>query len=63
MKYQPVSVCIAAHNEESCITQTLDSILKQTYPEEIEVLVGVNGSTDRTAEVVQAYSQQHPEVK
>lgn len=45
-----VSVLIAAHNESDCIRQKIDNLLALDYPSEsLEILVGVDGSTDATA--------------
>lgn len=43
----PVSVVLAAYNEESAITPTVLSLLAQTYPE-FEVIVVNDGSSDGT---------------
>ncbi len=48
----PVSVLIAAYNEEKVIEQTLRAVLNSVYPGEIEVVVVDDGSQDTTAEVV-----------
>lgn len=48
-----VSVIIAAHNEESCIEEKIQSIYAGSYPPgKFEVLIGSDCSTDRTAEIV-----------
>jgi len=51
-----VSVCLITCNHEVTIAQALDSVLSQqtTYP--YELVVGVDHSTDRTAEIVQEYA-------
>ena len=47
-----VSVVVPARNEEAFIGVALRSVAAQTHPgEEIEVVVAVNGSQDRTAQV------------
>jgi poly-beta-1,6-N-acetyl-D-glucosamine synthase len=48
----PISVLIAAYNEEAFIRETLESVLIQKYPGEVEVIVIDDGSTDNTARVV-----------
>ena len=46
-----VSIIIPLHNGESTIEETLQSVLRQTYPK-IEVIVVENGSTDHGSFVV-----------
>ncbi|WP_395104248.1 bifunctional polysaccharide deacetylase/glycosyltransferase family 2 protein [Actinomadura sp. SCN-SB] len=48
---EPVSVLVPAHNEEVCIADTLRSLAASDHP--VEVIVVDDGSTDRTAEVVE----------
>jgi len=50
--YPPLSILIAAYNEERNISETLRSIRQQDYPAAIEVIIVDDGSTDRTREVV-----------
>ncbi|MFA6497910.1 MAG: glycosyltransferase [Desulfurivibrionaceae bacterium] len=50
--WPPVSILIAAYNEEKVIAQTLRALLDSTYPGEIEVVVVDDGSGDTTAEIV-----------
>jgi poly-beta-1,6-N-acetyl-D-glucosamine synthase len=45
-------------NEERYIAKTLESMVKQTFLPSVWIIVD-DGSTDRTAEVVQHYSQAH----
>ncbi|WP_017318947.1 glycosyltransferase family 2 protein [Mastigocladopsis repens] len=51
-----VSVIIPAYNAEAFISQTLDSVLSQTY-KNIEVLVVDDGSRDKTPEIVKSFAQ------
>ena len=49
-----VSLVVAAYNEASCIQQKLENSLALKYPtERFEVLIGSDGSTDGTNEIVQ----------
>ncbi|MFH0862989.1 MAG: glycosyltransferase family 2 protein [Candidatus Altiarchaeota archaeon] len=50
--YPPVSVVIPAHNEESCIESTVDSVFKSDYPNEIDVVVVDDGSSDGTCDIL-----------
>ena len=53
-KHPLISVIIPAYNAEAFITQTLESVLGQTYPN-IEVLVVDDGSQDQTAAIIQGF--------
>lgn len=53
----PVSVLIAAYNEEKVIAQTLRAVLTSAYPGEIEVVVVDDGSNDNTAAIVAGMAQ------
>lgn len=48
-----LSVCVVSYNHEKYIRQCMDSILSQETDFEIEVLVGNDCSTDRTAEILE----------
>ena len=53
-----ISVLIPARNEQRNIVGALDSIAQQTGSLSIEILVGVNNSTDNTLEVVKEYAKE-----
>jgi biofilm PGA synthesis N-glycosyltransferase PgaC len=57
-RYPPVSILIAAYNEEASIADTLRSIANQDYPGTFEVFVIDDGSRDRTAAIVDACDQE-----
>lgn len=58
---RPISVCIAAHDEERTIERTLTSILHQQFTWRIpmEILVCANACTDGTADVVRDVQQRY----
>ncbi len=58
----PVSVVIAAYNEERVIVQTVEALLAGDYPD-LEILVVDDGSRDRTSEVVTAAFANEPRVR
>lgn len=59
-KYQPkVSILISAFNEEGIIEKKILNLLELDYPKEhLEILIGDDGSTDRTAEIILRYKDQ-----
>jgi cellulose synthase/poly-beta-1,6-N-acetylglucosamine synthase-like glycosyltransferase len=49
----PVSVIIAAYNEESCIKDRIENLLTLDYPKEkLTFLIGSDGSRDNTAKIL-----------
>jgi biofilm PGA synthesis N-glycosyltransferase PgaC len=56
----PLSILIAAFNEEEYIAQTIASIDGQHYPGEMEVMVLDDGSADRTAAIVDELARTRP---
>lgn len=53
-----VSILLAARNEEKLIIRSLESIEALNYPKDkIEVLIGNDASTDRTAELITQFIQ------
>ncbi|MGC2507871.1 MAG: glycosyltransferase [Candidatus Acidiferrales bacterium] len=51
-----VSVIVPAHNEESTIEWKLRSLIGADYPRElVEILVGSDGSSDKTEDIVQQF--------
>jgi cellulose synthase/poly-beta-1,6-N-acetylglucosamine synthase-like glycosyltransferase/peptidoglycan/xylan/chitin deacetylase (PgdA/CDA1 family)/spore germination protein YaaH len=60
---EPVSVVIAAYNEEKVIAQTLRTLLSTDYKGEIEVVVVDDGSRDQTAAEVERVVHSEPRVR
>jgi len=54
-----VSVVIPTYNQESFVTETIDSVLAQDY-ENIEIIITDDGSKDGTAEIIQRYATKYP---
>ncbi|WP_456427552.1 glycosyltransferase family 2 protein [Rhodocaloribacter sp.] len=60
--WPPVTVLIAAHNEEAVIRNILEALLAVDYPEERLLIMPVNDrSTDGTRAIIDAYAARHPE--
>ena len=52
-----VSVLVSAYNEEAVIEKKILNFLEIDYPKELlEILIGDDGSADRTAEIVERYA-------
>jgi len=58
-EWAPVTVIVAAWNEERGIAPTLNAIARQTYRGAVEVVLADNNSTDRTAEVAERAAVRH----
>ncbi len=61
--FPPVSVLLAAYNEERVIASTIEHLLGADYPSAIEILVVDDGSTDRTAAMVEGIAAGEPRVR
>lgn len=57
-----ISFLIAAHNEEKIISKALDNLLRLPYSS-YEVLVGLDGCTDSTEDIVKKYSRRSSNFK
>ncbi len=54
------SISIVTYNQEHYIGETLDSMLAQDCNFAYEIVVGEDGSTDNTRQVIEDYQQRHP---
>jgi len=53
-----ISIIIAAHNEESIIAEKIQNTLALDYPKDkMEILIGDDGSGDKTAEIAAKFSE------
>jgi cellulose synthase/poly-beta-1,6-N-acetylglucosamine synthase-like glycosyltransferase len=59
----PVSILIPARNEELVIAETLRAVCGLSYPGPLEIIVVDDGSTDRTAELVEQAASSDPRVR
>lgn len=61
-KLAKISIIIPSFNKGKYIAKTLDSIVKQNYPN-LEVLVYDGGSTDQSLKILAKYCQKHHYIK
>lgn len=59
--YPPITLLVAAFNEERTIRQTVKSVFDQHYPGAVELIVIDDGSTDNTAALLKSID--HPSLK
>ncbi len=56
----PVSIIIAAHNEENVIRGRIENCLSMDYPlDKMEILIASDGSDDKTNAIVKEYESRH----
>ncbi|HET9739440.1 MAG TPA: glycosyltransferase family 2 protein [Solirubrobacteraceae bacterium] len=58
-EWPPVTVIVAAWNDEGAIVPTVERIAELTYAGPVEVVLADNNSTDRTAELAAQAAQRH----
>jgi len=61
--YPPVTILIAAYNEENSIASALSGIFLQDYPADIRIIVINDGSSDKTVDSVKALQSAHPNLE
>jgi glycosyltransferase involved in cell wall biosynthesis len=54
-----VSVIIPVYNAEKFLSETIESVIAQTYPD-WEIIAVDDGSTDRSLEILRKYEQRLP---
>ncbi len=59
-----VSILMAAHNEETVISQKIESVLGSTYPlDKLAFFIGDDSSTDNTTTIIKSYASRHEQVR
>jgi cellulose synthase/poly-beta-1,6-N-acetylglucosamine synthase-like glycosyltransferase len=62
--WPPITVLIAAHNEEAVVADIIKALLEADYPREKMTIIPVNDrSTDRTREIVEGFAELHPSIE
>ena len=62
MEYPPVSVVMPVRNEERHLAESVRHVLGQDYPGELELVLAVGPSADRTEELARGLAAAHPRV-
>ncbi len=62
MEYPPVSVVMPVRNEERHLAESVRHVLGQKYPGELELVLAVGPSADRTEELARALATADPRV-
>ena len=60
VKKPTVSVIICTFNQETTISQTIDSVLNQQCDFPVEIIIGEDAGTDNTREICKDYQQRFP---
>jgi cellulose synthase/poly-beta-1,6-N-acetylglucosamine synthase-like glycosyltransferase len=59
--WPPVTILVAAHNEEKVVAHILSALMGVNYPKDKMLVVPVNDrSTDRTREIIDRFCEDHP---
>lgn len=62
--WPPITVLVAAHNEEAVVADILKALLEVDYPPELLTIIPVNDrSTDRTREIIDVFAERHPRIE
>ncbi|KKQ86180.1 MAG: Glycosyl transferase family 2 [Candidatus Woesebacteria bacterium GW2011_GWB1_38_8] len=61
MQYPKISVVIPSYNKAKYISGTLESIVRQKYPD-IEVIIQDPGSTDASLEIIKKFTHIYPKI-
>ena len=59
----PVSVIMPVRNEEAHLATSVQGVLDQNYPGDLEILLAVGPSSDRTAEIAAGLAQDNPHIR
>ncbi|SEJ09585.1 Glycosyl transferase family 2 [Dyadobacter koreensis] len=57
-----VSVCVPTFNHKNYISRMLDGALEQKTTFPFEIVVGDDGSTDGSQEIIRSYQEQYPDI-
>lgn len=59
--WPPVTILVAAHNEEKVVANILSALMSVNYPQDKMLVVPVNDrSTDRTREIIDGFVEKYP---
>lgn len=63
MEEVKVAVCIVTYNHEKYIEQSVNSVIAQEAPFDIDIYVGDDASTDHTTQILRRMQKNNPQIK
>ena len=60
MESKKISICITYYNQENFVRDSLESVFAINFPCDYEILIGDDGSTDNTVNIVREYQKKYP---
>ena len=57
-----LSICIPTYNRETFLKELLDSIISQADPDEVQIAISDNASSDQTKELVENIRLSYPNI-
>ena len=58
-----VTILLPVYNDGDVVESAIESLLKQVYPGKISILLINDGSTDKTAHILEAIAKNHPDIE
>ncbi len=58
---EKISICITYFNQEQYVKNSIESVLSIEFPLDFEILIGDDGSTDNTLNIIKEYQQKYPQ--
>ena len=57
-----VSICTITYNQEKFIAKAIEGVVSQKCDFKFEMVIGEDGSTDKTREIIQSYADKYPDI-
>ena len=56
------SICTITYNQEKFIAKAIEGVVSQKCDFKFEMVIGEDGSTDKTREIIQSYADKYPDI-